>query len=312
VNTLVIAEHSNNDLKPSNYHVVSAALELNDSYDILVFGSDCKEVANKASTLKGCNKVLLVDNELYKYQLPENSASLIKEIGKNYKFILGNSSTFGKNLLPCVAALLNVSQVSDVIEIKSDTRFKRPMYAGNIIATVESNESIKVLTIRQNAFEVVDAQSSCPVEELDIKIENNKSQFVSYDVVKTERPELTNAKIVVSGGRALKSGENFKLLIEVLADQLGAAVGSTRAAVDAGFVPNDYQVGQTGKIVAPDLYIAIGISGAIQHIAGIKDSKVIVAINSDMDAPIFKVADFGLVGDLFEIVPKFIKLLEKK
>jgi electron transfer flavoprotein alpha subunit len=283
---LLIAEHDNKKLKSATYHAITAANELNSGIDVLVIGFECEEVAMEAKE--------------YEHQLAENCAEIITELGRNYNVIISAASTFGKNMMPRVAGLLDVGMVSDIVKIISADIFVRPIYAGNALATVQSLDEIKVLTVRTTAFKLAQSveDSDAVIEVIQKNIPNTLSEFISRELTKSARPELTNARIVVSGGRGLKSAENFKLL-EELADSLGAALGASRAAVDAGFAPNDYQVGQTGKIVAPDLYIAIGISGAIQHLAGMKDSKVIVAINNDAEAPIFEVADYGLVADLF-------------
>lgn len=309
---LIIAEHDNQTLKQATNHVVTAATALGNDIDILVIGEQCQLAAEQACQLPNIKQVLVADNTVYGHQLAENSSRLIAEIGKNYDYILSSATTFGKNVLPRAAALLDVAMISDVIKIISADTFVRPIYAGNALATVQTQDKIKVLTIRTTAFPAAEAQStkSAALQTIAQVIPNESSRFESQVLTKSARPELTSARIVISGGRGLKSAENFKL-IEALADQLHAAVGASRAAVDAGFAPNDYQVGQTGKIVAPDLYIAIGISGAIQHLAGMKDSKVIVAINNDPDAPIFEVADYGIVGDLFTVVPELQKELEK-
>lgn len=297
---LLIAEHDNQILKSANYHTFTAAKQLGDVLDILIIGYECDSVVAEAEKLSGIQRVLVANADVYAHQLPENSASLIADIAVNYDYILSTASTFGKNILPRVAALLDVGMIADVIKIISPDTFIRPIYAGNALATVQTSDTIKVLTVRPTAFPITtdDIHKTPPVEVIQKKIHNELSQFVSQELTISARPELTSARIIVSGGRGLKSAENFKLL-EKLADCLGAALGASRAAVDAGFAPNDYQVGQTGKVVAPDLYIAVGISGAIQHLAGMKDSKVIVAINNDPDAPIFQIADYGLVADLF-------------
>lgn len=309
---LIIAEHNNRQLKPATLHTVTAAEELKGDIDILVIGSACESVAAEAALISNVNHVLLADDKVYEHQLAENCATLIADVGKNYDFILGGATTFGKNILPRVAALLDVAMISDVTQIVSPDTFVRPIYAGNAMATVQSNDKIKVLSIRTTAFALATQNQSSKVEiqKISTNIPNSLSRFISETLTKSKRPELTSARIIISGGRGLKSAENFHL-IEDIADRLGAAVGASRAAVDAGFAPNDYQVGQTGKVVAPDLYIAVGISGAIQHLAGMKDSKVIVAINSDPDAPIFQVADYGLVGDLFKILPELQSELDK-
>jgi electron transfer flavoprotein alpha subunit len=307
--TLVIAEHDNAVLKPVTLNVLAAAKEIGGDVDVLVAGAGCKAVAEKVAAVGGVRKVLLADDAAYEHQLAENVAALVAELGKSYSHVLTGHTTAGKNFLPRVAALLDVAQISDIIAVVSPDTFKRPIYAGNGIATIKSKDAIKVVSVRGTAFDGVPASGgSATIENAPSAKETGLSSFVSEQIVKSERPELTAAKVVISGGRGMQNGENFKLL-DGIADKLGAAVGASRAAVDAGFVPNDMQVGQTGKIVAPDLYIAIGISGAIQHLAGMKDSKVIVAINKDEDAPIFQVADYGLVADLFQAVPALEKLL---
>jgi len=309
MNVLVIAEHDNAVLKPATLSAVTAARQLGQSISILVAGRDCGSVADAAASIAGVSKVLLADNVVYEHQLPESVAALVVECAKTYSHILAPATTTGKNLLPRVAALLDVAQISDIIAVKSATTFVRPIYAGNALATVESTDSVKVITVRATAFaESEQAGSAAPIEALAIVKSQSLSVFVEQRLSVSERPELTSAAIVISGGRGMQSGENFTLL-EQVADKLGAAIGASRAAVDAGFVPNDMQVGQTGKIVAPDLYIAVGISGAIQHLAGMKDSKVIVAINKDEDAPIFQVADYGLVDDLFKVLPELAQKL---
>lgn len=301
---LVIAEHDNNHLKTSTLHTISAALKLSKSLQVLVVGFQCEHVAIQAAKVTGVEKVLLADSECYQHQLPENFAPLIKAIAQSFSHILAPATAFGKNLLPRVAALLDVAQLSDVTEIISEDTYVRPIYAGNAFATVQSLNPIKLITIRTTAFAAAEiSENSAQIEKLSIQISNNQSKWLGLETTPSERPELTDAKIIISGGRGLQSAEKFQLLNRI-ADHLGAAIGATRAAVDAGFAPNDYQVGQTGKVVAPQLYIAVGISGAIQHMAGMKDSKVIVAINKDPDAPIFQIADYGLVGDLFEILPE--------
>ena len=306
---LVVAEHDNAALKPVTLNVIAAAKKLGGDLDVLVAGTGCKSVAEQAAAIGGVKKVLLADNPAYGHQLAENVALLVVEIAKNYSHVLTGHTTAGKNFLPRVAALLNVAQISDIIAVEGQDTFKRPIYAGNGIATIKSNDPIKVLSVRGTAFDPAAATGgAASIESVANVHDAGLSSFVSEQIVKSERPELTAAKVVISGGRGMQNGENFKLL-DGIADKLGAAVGASRAAVDAGFVPNDMQVGQTGKIVAPDLYIAVGISGAIQHLAGMKDSKVIVAINKDEDAPIFQVADYGLVADLFQAVPEFERLL---
>jgi electron transfer flavoprotein alpha subunit len=305
---LIIAEHDNAVLAPVTSHVVTAALAIGDSIDVLVAGSGVGAVADEAATLSGVGKVLLADDAAYGHQLAENLADLVAELGKNYTHILAPATTSGKNFMPRLAALLDVEQISDILSVESADTFKRPIYAGNAIATVQSSDAIKVITVRGTAFEACALDGSATVEAVSGAHDKGISSFIGEDLAKSDRPELTGARIVVSGGRGMQNGDNFKLLY-TLADKLDAAVGASRAAVDAGFVPNDMQVGQTGKIVAPDLYIAVGISGQIQHLAGMKDSKVIVAINKDEDAPIFQVADYGLVADLFDVLPEFEKAL---
>ena len=301
---LVIAEHDNSNLKPSTLNTLAAANIIGDSVDLLVAGSSCQAVADACVTVEGVTKVLLADDEAYANQLAESTANLIKSVASDYSHILAPATTFGKNVLPRLSALLDVQQISEITEVVSEDTFKRPIYAGSCIATVKSNDVIKVITVRATAFDPIsDSGGSASIEAINPEGVSDLSSFVGEEIAKSDRPELTAASIVISGGRGMQSGDNFHLL-ETIADKLGAAVGASRAAVDAGFVPNDYQVGQTGKIVAPDLYIAVGISGAIQHLAGMKDSKVIVAINKDEDAPIFQVADYGLVADLFDALPE--------
>lgn len=306
---LVIAEHDNESIKLPTLITVAAAKEIGGDITVLVAGSGCNAAGEAAGKIDGVSKVLVADNEAYGHSLAENMAALIAELGKDYSHILAPATTSGKNIMPRAAALLGVAQISDIMGVVSEDTFERPIYAGNAIATVQSSDAIKVITVRGTAFDPVPAEGgSASVEACDIAKDMGLSSWVKEDIVKQERPELTAAKIVISGGRGMQNGENFKLL-ESVADKLGAAIGASRAAVDAGFVPNDMQVGQTGKIVAPELYIAVGISGAIQHLAGMKDSKVIVAINKDADAPIFQVADYGLVADLFKAVPELDALL---
>lgn len=304
MNILVIAEHDNNELKSSTLNTITAAHKLSADIDVLVAGSEVAEVSKQAAAIENIKSVISVDDPIYKNFLAEDFGNLVASMGDQYSYILAPATTFGKNFLPRVAAKLDVQQISDIISIESEDTFKRPIYAGSCIATVKSSDSIKVISVRTTAFDAAN------VTDAEVAIESKESQnsmgnatFVKDELAESDRPELTAAEIIVSGGRALGSSENFQI-IESLADKLGAAVGASRAAVDAGYVPNDYQVGQTGKIVAPSLYIAVGISGAIQHLAGMKDSKVIVAINKDEDAPIFQVADYGLVGDLFEAIPE--------
>lgn len=301
---LVIADHDNAALKPATLNTVTAAKEIGSDITVLVAGSGCDAVAKAAAAIDGVSKVLVADNEAYKNQLPENLAELVAEVGKDASHILAPATTSGKNFMPRVAALLGVAQISDITAVKSEDTFVRPIYAGNALATVQSSDSVKVITVRGTAFDAAAAEGgSASVETTDVVKTQEVAEFISEELTKSERPELTGAKIVISGGRGMQNGENFAML-EKVADKLGAAIGASRAAVDAGFVPNDMQVGQTGKIVAPELYIAVGISGAIQHLAGMKDSKVIVAINKDEEAPIFQVADYGLVADLFKAIPE--------
>ena len=310
--TLILVEHDNQKLNPSVRHVLTAALLLGEKPALLIAGNQCQAVADEAATLAGVGSVLLADNACFSHQLPENMSKLITSIAKPFDAILAASSTFGKNILPCVAAQLDVAQVSDVTRIVDQDTFEHPIYAGNAIETVQVLDAKKVLSIRTTVFEAVAVnQSPCAIERIEQSFPATRSAFISHQLTDLVRPDLGSAKIVVSGGRGLQSAEQFKLIDE-LADALGAAIGASRAAVDAGFVPNDCQVGQTGKVVAPNLYIAVGISGAVQHLAGMKDSKVIVAINKDPDAPIFQIATYGLVGDLFELVPQLIGLLKNK
>lgn len=304
MSTLVIAEHDNNTLKVSTLNTVAAAQAMGGAIDILVAGSNCAGVATAAAAVPGIGKVLVADNGVYGHQLAENISLLIAEVAAGYDNILAPATPNCKNFMPRVAALLDVAQISDVTSVESGDTFQRPIYAGNVIATVQSTDAKKVLTVRTTAYDAALATGgAATIEALSAVHDAGLSSFVSEEVAVSERPELTSAKVVISGGRGMQNGENFKLL-DGIADKLGAAIGASRAAVDAGFVPNDMQVGQTGKIVAPDLYIAVGISGAIQHLAGMKDSKVIVAINKDEDAPIFQVADYGLVADLFVALPE--------
>ncbi|WP_444912988.1 electron transfer flavoprotein subunit alpha/FixB family protein [Microbulbifer sp. PAAF003] len=301
---LVIAEHDNAELKGATLNTIAAAKVIGGDVAVLVAGSGCGPVAEAAAKAEGVSKVLLADNAAYEHQLAENVAKLVADLGKDYGHILAPATTTGKNMLPRAAALLDVQPISDIVAVESADTFKRPIYAGNVIATVQSSDAIKVISVRTTAFDAVAAEGgSAAVESVDIADDAGVSSFVGEELAVSDRPELTAASVVISGGRGMQNGENFEMLYK-LADKLGAAVGASRAAVDAGFVPNDMQVGQTGKIVAPDLYIAVGISGAIQHLAGMKDSKVIVAINKDEEAPIFSVADYGLVADLFEAVPE--------
>lgn len=306
---LVIAEHDNNELNPATLKTLAAAKTIGGDIDVLVAGEGCQAVADEVAKAEGVSKVRLADNAAYGHFLAENLGTLVAELGKDYGHILAPATTTGKNFMPRVAALLDVAQVSDIIAVESSDTFKRPIYAGNAIATVQSEDAIKVITVRATAFDAVAAEGgNASVEAVDTVFDNDKSEFVGEELAESERPDLTAASVVISGGRGMQNGENFHLL-EKVADKLGAAVGASRAAVDAGFVPNDMQVGQTGKIVAPELYIAVGISGAIQHLAGMKDSKVIVAINKDEEAPIFQVADYGLVADLFDVLPELEQAL---
>ena len=300
---LVVAEHDNNEIKGSTLNTVTAASKIGGDVSVLVAGSESSSAAEQASKIAGISSVIHVDDPIYKNFLAEDLGNLVASIAEGFNYILAPATTFGKNFLPRVAAKLDVQQISDIISVEDADTFKRPIYAGSCIATVKSNDSVKVITVRTTAFDASPmTDSSVTVNSGDVVDSLNNANFVSDEIAESDRPELTAAEVIVSGGRALGSSENFKI-IEALADKLGAAVGASRAAVDAGYVPNDYQVGQTGKIVAPTLYIAIGISGAIQHLAGMKDSKTIVAINKDEEAPIFKVADYGLVADLFEALP---------
>ncbi len=306
---LVLAEHDNASLKPATLNTISAAARIGGEIAVLVAGSGCAAAAKAAAAVAGVNQVLVADAPHYKDQLAENLAALVVALAPGYTHILAPATSFGKNAAPRVAALLDVAQVSDIVQVKSSDTFVRPIYAGNALATVQSAERIKVITVRTTGFDAAAASGgSAALENAPAVADTGLSSLVGRALTKSERPELTSARVIVSGGRGMGSGDNFKLL-EPLADKLHAAMGASRAAVDAGFVPNDWQVGQTGKIVAPDLYIAVGISGAIQHLAGMKDSRVIVAINKDEEAPIFQVADYGIVGDLFQIVPELVKEL---
>ena len=301
---LVIAEHDNTNLKGATLNTVAAAKEIGNDITLLVAGLNTSSVVEESKQLNGVTRILSCDDALYENALAEELSNLVLSVSSEFSYILAPATTFGKNLLPRISAKLDVQQISDIISVESEDTFKRPIYAGSCIATVKSNDSVKLITVRSTAFDpVVLDNSDIPVESINVSDSANISEFVSEELAKSDRPELTSANIVISGGRGMQSGDNFHLL-DSIADKLGAAVGASRAAVDAGFVPNDYQVGQTGKIVAPDLYIAVGISGAIQHLAGMKDSKVIVAINKDEDAPIFQVADYGLVSDLFTALPE--------
>jgi electron transfer flavoprotein alpha subunit len=309
MNILVLAEHDNQSLKPATLNTVAAATKIGGDIVVLVAGSGCGAAAKAASGIAGVKKVLVVDARHYKDQLAESLATLVVALAPGYTHVLAPSTSFGKNLTPRIAALLDIAQVSDIVEVKSPDTFVRPIYAGNALATVQSQDKIKVITVRTTGFDAVAASGgSAVIETAQGLADSGLSSLVGRELTKSERPELTSARVIVSGGRGMGSGESFKIL-EPLADKLGAAMGASRAAVDAGFVPNDWQVGQTGKIVAPELYVAVGISGAIQHLAGMKDSRVIVAINKDEEAPIFQVADYGIVGDLFQVVPELVKEL---
>ena len=306
---LVIGEHDNESLRPSTLNVVTAAKVLSDSVDILIAGSNCQGAAEEAATVSGVARVLMADDPALADGLAENVAPLIQSIAQNYSHVLAPATTYGKNLLPRAAALLDVQQISDISSIESEDTFVRPIYAGNAMATVRSSDSLKLITVRTTSFEAAELAGSSSIEAVSGGIDAQLSTFAGEELTRSERPELTTADIIVSGGRGMQSSENFAML-EAVADKLGAAVGASRAAVDAGYVPNDYQVGQTGKVVAPSVYIAVGISGAIQHLAGMKDSKIIVAINKDEEAPIFQVADYGWVADLFEAIPQLDSALE--
>jgi electron transfer flavoprotein alpha subunit len=317
---LVIAEHDNRALKPATLHAMTAAGEIaaklpgaaGSEVHILVAGTGCRAVAEAAAQIAGAAKVLLADDAAYDHGLAENWAPLIVKLAAGYSHVLAPATTSGKNLMPRVAALLDVMQISDISAVVSADTFVRPIYAGNALATVQSKDAIKIITVRGTAFAPAEASGgAAPIEPVAAIGSAGLSEFVRAELSKSERPELTSARVIISGGRGMQSGDNFHLL-EKVADKLGAAVGASRAAVDAGFVPNDYQVGQTGKIVAPELYVAVGISGAIQHLAGMKDSKVIVAINKDEEAPIFQIADYGIVGDLFKILPELDEELGKR
>ena len=311
MSVLLIAEHTNKELKPFTLNAISAASQINEDVHVLVIGSNSDEVAKSVSQVPNVKKVIHVNNSIYENYLAENYTSVIIELSENYSHIMCSANTFGKNLMPRVAALLDVSQVSDITKVISEDTFLRPIYAGNAFATVKSTDKIKCVTIRPTSFDPApttggnaEIQISEPREVTEL------SRFIKKEEIKSDRPELGTARVVVSGGRGMQSGENFKLITAV-ADKLNAAIGASRAAVDAGYITNDHQVGQTGKVVVPDLYIAVGISGAIQHLAGMKESKVIVAINKDGEAPIFSVADYGLEADLFEALPKFLEELNK-
>jgi len=308
MSVIVLAEHDNVSLKDATLNAVTAAIAVDKDVHILVAGHNCGDVATAAQAIAGVGKVLVSDAEQYAHPLAEAIAPLLLSVRDKYDAFVAPATTTGKNVMPRLAALLDVAQVSDIISVESPDTFKRPIYAGNAIQTVQSSDAKKVITVRSTGFAPAQTGGSAEIENIEAQAASANSAFVSSELSKSDRPELTSAKIIISGGRGMGSGENFAL-IEAVADKLGAAVGASRAAVDAGFVPNDYQVGQTGKIVAPELYIAVGISGAIQHLAGMKDSKVIVAINKDEDAPIFQIADYGLVADLFDILPELDKAL---
>ncbi len=303
--SLVIVEHDNNEVAAATLHAVTAAQQIGGDVDLLVAGVDCGAVAEAAAKIAGVSTVKVADDAKFGHHLAENLATLIVELASDYSHVLASATTYGKNVMPRAAAMLDVAQISDIVEVKSEDTFVRPIYAGNALATVQSADSIKVITVRTIKFEPAAAEGgSANVEQITGGEDTGLSQWVSNALSDNDQVDLTSAKIVISGGRGMKSGDNFEMLHKV-ATKLGAAVGASRAAVDSGFVPNEYQVGQTGKVIAPDLYIAVGISGAIQHLAGMKESKVIVAINNDSEAPIFQVADYGLVADLFEAVPEF-------
>jgi electron transfer flavoprotein alpha subunit len=307
---LVIAEHDHNNLKSATLNTITAAQKCGSDIHVLVAGHNAGGAVAAAQKCAGVAKVLHADSQQFAHFLPENLAQTIADIAKNYAYILAPATSFGRNILPRVAGLLDVQQISDVVEIVSGDTFRRPVYAGNAILTVQSSDAIKLLTVRGTAFGACAQDGSASIETITPSSIPNRAEFVSQELTKSERPELTSAKIVVSGGRGVGSADNFKSIVETLADTMGAAVGASRAAVDSGYAPNDYQVGQTGKVVAPELYVAVGISGAIQHLAGMKDSKTIVAINKDPDAPIFAVADYGLVGDLHALVPELTQKLK--
>ena len=307
---LVIVEHDNAEIQTATLNTITAASQIDANVDLLVAGSGCSEVADKCRLIQGINRIVLADSSAYEYALPENLAPLVQNLSNSYSHVLAPASTFGKNLLPRVAALLDVQQISDISGIESEDTFVRPIYAGNALATVQSIDVIKLLTVRTTAFDAASTVGGdAVIEKIEAMTHPDLSEFLGQELTPSERPELTSAGIVVSGGRGMQSGDNFSML-ERIADLLGAAVGASRAAVDAGYVPNDYQVGQTGKVVAPNLYIAVGISGAIQHLAGMKDSKVIVAINKDEEAPIFQIADYGWVADLFTAIPELEAALD--
>tara|TARA_Y100000590_G_scaffold17848_1_gene21309 strand:- start:2298 stop:3242 length:945 start_codon:yes stop_codon:yes gene_type:complete len=309
MSVLVLAEHDNKEIKEATKKTITAAQMISKNVDVIVVGHNCSSVTKDVASMKGVLNVLSADNEIYKNMLSEPTSELLLSLMVNYDYLLSAATTNGKNILPRVAACIDVSQISEIIEVIDEKTFKRPIYAGNAIATVKTTTAKNVITVRTTAFDSVEKGNIvATIKSLDASSNPNLSEFIDEKVSGGERPELTSAGIIISGGRGMQSGDNFSLL-ESVADKLGAAVGASRAAVDAGFVPNEYQVGQTGKVVAPELYIAVGISGAIQHLAGMKDSKVIVAINKDEEAPIFEVADYGLVADLFEAIPELDKAL---
>ena len=309
---LVVAEHDNASLRPSTYNTLTAAQAIGGGIDILVVGTGCQAVAEAAAAVPGVTRVRVADDAAYGHAVAENVAPLVRDLAADYSHVLAPATTFGKNVMPRAAALLDLQMISDIIAVDAPDTYQRPIYAGNAIATVQSQDPIKLVTIRSTAFDAAPAEGgSAAIEPVAGPGDSGLSRFVGQELTKSDRPELTTAGVVVSGGRGLASAENFAMLDRV-AEKLGAAVGASRAAVDAGYAPNDYQVGQTGKVVAPNLYIAVGISGAIQHLAGMKDSKVIVAINKDEEAPIFQVADYGLVADLFKAIPEFEAALDEK
>ena len=311
MSVLLIAEHNNKEVKPFTLNAISAASQINEDVNVLVIGSNSDEVAKSIAQVPNVKKVIHVNNSIYENYLAENYTSVITKLSENYSHIVCSANTFGKNLMPRVAALLDVSQVSDITKVISSDTFQRPIYAGNAFATVKSNDKIKCVTIRPTSFDPAPTSGgSAEIQNSDAGEASEIAKFIKKEEIKSDRPELGTARVVVSGGRGMQSGENFKL-ISAVADKLNAAIGASRAAVDAGYITNDHQVGQTGKVVVPDLYIAVGISGAIQHLAGMKESKVIVAINKDGEAPIFSVADYGLEADLFDALPKFLEELNK-
>ena len=311
MSVLLVAEHDNSKLKPFTLNAITAASQIDPDLHVLVLGHNCETVAKSISEIPNVKKVIHVDNEIYNNYIAENFTSAVVKHSENYSHIICSANTFGKNLMPRIAALLDTSQVSDIIKVLSSDTFLRPIYAGNAFATVKSNDAKKCITIRPTSFEPAETSGgSAEIVKGDAGEQSNHTKFIKKEEIKSDRPELGTARIVISGGRGMQSGENFKLIQDV-ADKLNAAIGASRAAVDAGYITNDHQVGQTGKVVVPDLYIAVGISGAIQHLAGMKESKIIVAINKDGEAPIFSVADYGLEADLFDAMPKFLAELNK-